>query len=200
MPSSLHLFRKKLCCSSKWKLIRKLSCWHFIIEVFIPPNYTDFQKCFLFNFTGEHFRAHVVLMLETEYTLTLQGISMQKSRDWSAYSSWNYWSAISLYMLVWIQLLDACFNYNDNKEALSCDTTISLIKNMVNSSLQAPNNVFKTQTWRVRLHIYEYMGYVRCLVWHLSKSIIPFIDNSFRNIFFKPPHATCLHLFNPVHG
>lgn len=129
----------------------------------------------------------------------LQEISIQQSRDKSGYSSWNYSSAISLYMLKGISLLDACFDYTDNKEILSVGVTelllvlyssfrtFLLIKTMVNLYLQPCKFVQNI-----------YMN-----VWSaLALCIIHFLDNSLIYLkfwVFKPPQAIYLHFFfNPV--
>lgn len=125
----------------------------------------------------------------------LQEISIQQSRDKSGYSSWNYSSAISLYMLKGISLLDACFDCTDNKEILSVGVTelllvlyssfrtFLLIKTMVNLYLQPCKFVQNI-----------YMN-----VWSaLALCVIHFLDNSLIYLkfwVFKPPQAIYLHFF-----
>lgn len=123
----------------------------------------------------------------------LQEISIQQSRDKSGYSSWNYSSAISLYMLEGIRLLDACFDYTDNKEILSVGVTevllvlyssfrtFLLIKTMVNVYLQPCKFVQNMNVWSA-----------------LGLCVIHFLDNSLIYLkfwVFKPPWAIYLHFF-----
>lgn len=122
----------------------------------------------------------------------LQEISIQQSRDKSGYSSWNYSSAISLYMLEGIRLLDACFDYTDNKEILSVGVTelllvlyssfrtFLLIKTMVNVYLQPCKFVQNMNVWSA-----------------LGLCVIHFLDNLIYLKFwvFKPPRAIYLLFF-----
>lgn len=123
----------------------------------------------------------------------LQEISIQQSRDKSGYSSWNYSSAISLYMLEGIRLLDACFHYTDNKEILSVGVTevllvlyssfrtFLLIKTMVNVYLQPCKFVQNMNVWSA-----------------LGLCVIHFLDNSLIYLkfwVFKPPRAIYLLFF-----
>lgn len=127
----------------------------------------------------------------------LQEISIQQSRDKSGYSSWNDSSAISLYMLEGIRLLDACFDYTDNKEILSVGVTelllvlyssfrtFLLIKTMVNVYLQPCKFVQNMNVWSA-----------------LGLCVIHFIDNSLIYLkfwVFKPPQAIYLHFLIQSH-
>lgn len=123
----------------------------------------------------------------------LQEISIQQSRDKSGYSSWNYSSAISLYMLEGISLLDACFDYTDNKETLSVGVTelllvlyssfrtFLLIKTMVNLYLQPCKFV-----QNIYMNVWSALGLC----------VIHFLDNSLIYLkfwVFKPPQARKIH-------